>query len=45
MRRIFSVSLVVLLFGLTPGTGTAASMQRPGVNTTPAVTFVDGWWE
>jgi hypothetical protein len=46
MRRIFSASVVVLLFGLTPGTGTAASIvQRPVVTANPAVAFVDGWWE
>jgi hypothetical protein len=45
MLRIFSVSIVALLFGLTPGPGTAASMQKPVVTANPAVTFVDGWWE
>jgi hypothetical protein len=46
MRRIFSASVVALLFGLAPGTGTAASIvQRPVVTANPAVTFVDGWWE
>jgi hypothetical protein len=46
MHRIFSASVVVLLFGLTPGTGTAASIvPRPAVIANPAVLFVDGWWE
>ena len=46
MRCIFSLSVVALLFGLTPGTGTAASIvQRPVVTANPAVVSVDGWWE
>jgi hypothetical protein len=46
MRYIFSVSVVVLLFGLTPGVGAAAPIvQRPAVTTNPAIASVDGWWE
>jgi hypothetical protein len=45
MRGIFSASVGVLLFGLTPGTGTTAAMQGPVVIANPAVVFVDGWWE
>jgi hypothetical protein len=46
MRHILSASVVVLLFGLTSGTGTAASIvQRQLVIANPAVVFVDGWWE
>ena len=46
MRGIFSASVGVLLFGLAPGTGTAASIvQRPVVIANPAVVFADGWWE
>jgi hypothetical protein len=46
MRRIVSVSAVVLLFGLTPVVGMAAAVvQRPFVTPNPSITFVDGWWE
>jgi hypothetical protein len=46
MRRIFSASVVSLLFGLTPGTGTAAPIVQGSVVTAnPAIAFVDGWWE
>ena len=46
MRRIFSVSVVVLGFGLTPGPGTAAPIvHRAVVAANPAVVSVDGWWE
>jgi hypothetical protein len=44
MTRIFSASVVVLLFGLAPVTGMAAPIvQRPVTNS--SITFVDGWWE
>ena len=46
MRRIISVSAVVLFFGLAPVVGMAAAVvQRPFVTHNPSITFVDGWWE
>ena len=46
MHRILVASAAVLLFGLTPVTGMAASSAlRPAVAANPSITLVDGWWE
>ena len=46
MHRILFAPAAVLLLGLTPLTGMAASIgERPVVAANPSITFVDGWWE
>ena len=45
MRRIFSASVVALLFGLPPVSVAAPIVQRPVVTTNSSITLVDGWWE
>ena len=46
MHRILIASAAILLVGLAPLTGMAASSAlRPVVTANPSVTLVDGWWE
>jgi Spy/CpxP family protein refolding chaperone len=46
MHRILFVSAAVLVLGLAPQPGSAASLaQRPVTAANPSITLVDGWWE
>jgi hypothetical protein len=46
MHRIFFASAAIMLIGLAPQPGSAASFaQRPVTAANPSITLVDGWWE
>ena len=46
MYRIVFASAAVLVLGLAPQPGSAASLaQRPVTAVNPSITLVDGWWE
>ena len=46
MRRVVSVSAVLVLLGLVPITALAAPLApRPSGSTGPSITLIDGWWE
>ena len=46
MRRFVSAAVAVLLLGLTPAAGFAASIApKPMTTANPSITYVQGWWE